>query len=156
MSPVAHIDELSLQHRRASSYIHSDEPVSAFQTGELLPTTLIDEALPSTQADELLHSQRRAHLCISNRRAPPTTLIDEALPSTQADDLLLIIQTSPSLTGSSLLLSLTKLSPQHRRTSSYIHSDEPVSAFQTGGLLPTTLIDEALPSTQADDLLHSQ
>ena len=43
MSPAAHFDELSLQHRQTSSYIHNDEPFTVLQTDGLLPTTFIDE-----------------------------------------------------------------------------------------------------------------
>ena len=94
--PTIHIDELSLQHRRTSSYMFTEaSPSLNFkQTGPSPPFTLsssslnVDGRAPIVHNDELLlvhidelslqHrrtspncSQGRALYCTSNRRAPP-------------------------------------------------------------------------------------
>ena len=87
---------------------------------------------------------------------PPTIHIDEALPSTQTNELLLYTLTSSSLqlrwTGSHLQLLLTKLFPQLRWTSSHYTLLRALRCNSDGRAPTTTLIDEALPSTQMDEL----
>ena len=73
------------------------------------------------------------------------------------DELLLFTLTSPSLqlrwSGSHLQLILTSSSLNPDGRAPTIHTDDPFAATQMDGLPPTTLIEEAQPSTQMDERL---
>ena len=87
--PTIHIDKPLLHFKQTGSFlqflltssplntdgraltIYDDEPFTAYQTGGLLPTILIDELSPQHKWTSSYYLRRRALHCISNRRAPP-------------------------------------------------------------------------------------
>ena len=134
------------KHRRTSSYLFTLTS-SPFNTGERAPTVHRDEPFTALQTGGLL----------------PTIHIDELSLQHRRTSSYMFAGASPSLnfkqTGSSSLFSLASSPFKHRQTSSYlftltsspfntgrraptVHRDEPFTALQTGGLLPTIHIDE--------------
>ena len=160
------IDELSLQHRQASSYYSSgralhctshrrapphethliDEPTSILQTDGLHHSVLIDELSLQYRQTSSYYSSGRALHCTSHRRAPPheTHLIDEPTSILQIDGL-----------HHSILID--ELSLQYRQTSSYYSSGRALHCTSHRRAPPheTHLIDEPTSILQIDGLHHS-
>ena len=141
MSPVAHPNELSLQHKRKSSFTPKDEPSTVRQNRGLLPSNAHpDELSLQTQAVELLHHTKKspaahsmspvAHpdeLSLQHKRTSSFTSKDEPstvrqnrglLPSNAHPDELSL------QTQAVELPQLTKKSPAAHSMSPVAHPDE--------------------------------
>ena len=146
------IDELFPQLRWTSSYyLHLTSPsLHNRQTGSFLLFTLTSPSLPFRWTGSCLQFSL-TKLFPQLRWTSSYYLHGRALPSTQTDELLQFsLTTSPSLPlqmdgllFTIFILTSSSLNSEGRAPTIYI--DEPFTAYQTDGLLPTNLIDELSP-----------
>ena len=106
---------------------------------------------PAAHSDELSLQHRRTISYIHNDESFTVLQTDGLLPTNLIDELSRTSSYCATMTSPSLYFKQTDSSPQFSLTSSpfntgrrapIAHNDEPISVFQTDGLLPTILIDE--------------
>ena len=110
--------------------IYVDEPSTALKTDGLLPTILINEPSTALQTDGLLL----------------TILIDELSPQHRWTSSYYLRRRALHCTSDRQAPSyIYELSPNSDARASIICIDEPFTATQTDGLLPTNFVDELSP-----------
>ena len=136
MSPVARPDELSLQHKRTSSFTSKDEPSTVRQNRGLLPSIAHpDELSLQTQAVELLQLTKKSPAAHS---MSPVTHPDEL--SLQHKRQSLILTSSPfNTSGQAPLLQKTSPPLYEKTEGSALQSFTLTSSpFNTSGRAPAT------------------